>query len=484
MGDLLMKNNKKLWTIVPGLILLNNIIAIYLSIYTKAFHQDSLQHVHNAWNHFNGLLVYRDFFEHHGPLYTLFNSFLLSKFDSPASFETLIIFRHYSFFSTLLILCLIFLIAKVFLKKRSLALLSTTVFTMWHISQSVAVEIRPDLLQTVFALLGFYILIRNLNSKQVLRLMLSGCCFGLMISCNFKSIILLVALALFFLYEYYMQREARILKSGLYLGLGVLFVYGLFAMYFYSQGALKDFLYYNTIFNFLFSNHWSYGNLGLRYTAIHFAKDFMLCLSAILGMFSLGLKLKSQRLMIVCSLLSLYGCFNGLFPHYCIIFLPFISIYVAQGLNHYLIEKEFNGKRLVILFLIGLALVTNNIRKTRLVESRRYLGQKKTLEFAVEHFSRDQAIAAYRRVCPAYIFNNDIDYFWFESYDIARVSGKDPFDLQEFDKLELTERPIVAFMPVFDDERTRDRHAYFQKHYQRIGPEPFQCIWQSKTLSN
>ncbi|MDA0772757.1 MAG: glycosyltransferase family 39 protein [Cyanobacteria bacterium] len=478
-------DTKKLWVIIPALILLNNIVAIYHSIYHKPFNQDDFQHVHNAWNQFSGLLVYRDFFEHHGPLYTFLNSFLLNKLENPASFETLIIFRHYSFFLTLLILVLIFLIAKFFLKSRSLALLSSTVFTMWHISQSVAVEIRPDLLQTVFELLGFYILLVNLKTRRVLGLLLSGCFFGLMISCNFKSIILLVAIFLFLFYEYYKEREARSLMIGLCLGLGVLFVYSLFAIYFYSQGALRDFLYYNTWFNFQFSNYWSYGNYGIRYTLLNFAKDFMLCIFTLLGILSIGFKSKSQQLLLVCSLLPLYGCFNGLFPHYCIIFLPFMSIFASQGFNHYLIQRELKRKGLVILFLMGLALLTSNIKKTKVNESPRYLSQKNTLEFTLKHFSRDREIATYSRACPAYVFNKDFHYLWFESYDINRILEKYPFDLNQLEQLKTSQKPIVAFMAIVDNERTHKRQAYFSKNYQLLGPAPFQCIWQApKTLSN
>ncbi|MDA1021573.1 MAG: glycosyltransferase family 39 protein, partial [Cyanobacteria bacterium] len=279
------KSSKNLWLILPILILVNNIFVLYRNITYNFFSQDEFQHVHNAWNQFNGLMIYRDFFDHHGPIYTLLNSFILTKINEPASFETLIIFRHYSFFTSLLIFILVFLIAKFFLKTNSLALLTTMVVTMWHITQVASIEIRPDLLQTVFALLGFYLFVINQKTTKVLVFVLSGCLFGLMLCCNFKSIILLAAIFIFLAYEYYKEKQPRSLMIGLLMLLGALFVYAMFGIYFYSQGALNEFLYYNTVFNFSFSTNRSYDYIGMQLTSTNFLKDFLLCLFSILGIY-------------------------------------------------------------------------------------------------------------------------------------------------------------------------------------------------------
>lgn len=479
MGGLVVKDSKNLWIISPILILLNNIFAIYQNIYLKPFSEDEFQHVHNAWNQFNGLMIYRDFFDHHGPIYTLLNSFILTKINEPASFDTLIIFRHSSFFTSLLIFILVFLIAKFLLKTISSALLTTMVFTMWHIIQATSIEIRPDLLQSVFALLGFYLFVINQKTTKVWVFVLSGCLFGLMLCCNFKSIILLLAIFLFLLSEYYQKREARSLQIGLFIAIGVSLVYLVFGIYFYSQGALNDFLYYTTIFNFSLAGNRSYAYIGMQLTSLNFLKDFLLCSFTLLGLFSMQLKSSQTRLLLLCTLLPIYGCFKGFFPYYCIIFLPFMSIFTANGVNNYLIKRKMSQKKLVILLLLGLAIFTNNIKKVKSAPDLKYLSQKNTLDFALQNFSREAKIATYHRACPAYVFNKDIDYFWFENSDISRVTGRDPFVVKEG-----TEPAIIVFLDKVYDPLNNKKKSYLQKHYQSVGPGSLQCIWLKGRLKH
>lgn len=108
--------------IICCLFTLNNLKWIYFLICNAVFNQDEFQHTHIAWNSYQGLTIYKDFFEHHGPFYAFFNSFILSILENPASFDTLVLFRKISFFAFCLILMLIFIITKKSLKRDMIML--------------------------------------------------------------------------------------------------------------------------------------------------------------------------------------------------------------------------------------------------------------------------------------------------------------------------------------------------------------------------
>ena len=148
---------------LPGLfflsIVVNNFYWIYNFIRTRGFYNpDCFQHTHIAWNMSQGLTLYKDFFEHHGPLYSLLNGFILSKLKNPASIETLFLLREISFFSSIACVILVFLIAKNIFRQNNLALLSIAIYSMWHVLQSVTFNIRPDIMQNLFMLLAIYFL--------------------------------------------------------------------------------------------------------------------------------------------------------------------------------------------------------------------------------------------------------------------------------------------------------------------------------------
>ncbi len=200
----MLKLFKKIPETLPSLfflsIVVNNFYWIYNFIRTRGFYNpDCFQHTHIAWNISQGLTLYKDFFEHHGPLYSLLNGFILSKLKNPASIETLFLLREISFFSSIACVVLVFLIAKNIFRQNNLALLSIAIYSMWEIVHSVSIHIRPDILQNLFMLLAIYLFFKAKDFNNKVFFFLSGFSFAIMLLFNFKTLIILAAL-IFLLY--------------------------------------------------------------------------------------------------------------------------------------------------------------------------------------------------------------------------------------------------------------------------------------------
>ncbi len=77
------------WLAIGGFLLLNIGLA-FLRLVNKPFNPDELQHLHIAWLIAQGKIVYRDFWEHHGPLYSLFNGALIHLFNAEPTVRILL----------------------------------------------------------------------------------------------------------------------------------------------------------------------------------------------------------------------------------------------------------------------------------------------------------------------------------------------------------------------------------------------------------
>lgn len=189
---------------------------IYKFIYIHPFNQDEFQHTHIAWNVYNSKIIYKDFFEHHGPLYALINGkIILQMLNNPASIDTLFLLRKFSFFTYFFIVALIFLLCHSFVKEQNECVrklspfFSITIFSLWYVVHKQIFSIRPDIYQVFFMLLGFLLVFYSLDFKKYRRifLILAGSAFGLMLLCNFKTILIFIILLIVYLLEAFEKKN-------------------------------------------------------------------------------------------------------------------------------------------------------------------------------------------------------------------------------------------------------------------------------------
>jgi hypothetical protein len=407
-----------------------NLYRLYKGCFNKQYGVDDFEHIHVVWRTFQGDLIYKDFFEHHGPLYYFVTKLLFFFENNIASYETFTNLRQFSFFFTLLTCVLLFLIVKNISGSYTVSLLSLAFYSAWNAFLYQGQSIRPDTLHNFLMYLGIYLLIKNLHNRDLLKLFFVGLIFGLMIMGNFKMIVVIAALAVFYILEALIKRNWNIGLDFIYILLGVLAVFTLFALYFFFQGALSEFVHYNTTFNFTYTKHspWGVEDAFKRNTVIFFQTDLLLTIFSIISIFFLNFKKVTVRFLAIMFFITLYGTFHGCYIHYSLVYLPIVS-YAAANFACKLLKNFFKFKiSLILSFILALIFFSNFYNKLNYIvkqaPNKKLLEQKKQLDWALKNIPRDEIVSIQRRGCSASVFFKDRKYFW-------RTGGAESYAAQE-----------------------------------------------------
>ena len=166
----------------------------------RFFDPDELQHTHDAWCAFKGMLPYRDFFEHHTPWYYYLLRPFFHAFSVDTSFESA---RHFLIFGRVLSLLLTAIAVALLVRlgrlagNRRVGALAGLLFVGMPIATQKTLEIRPDALALPFTIGGFVLLLAGLangvggTTKQRWYFLGGGLGLGAAIMCTQKILFVL-----------------------------------------------------------------------------------------------------------------------------------------------------------------------------------------------------------------------------------------------------------------------------------------------------
>ncbi len=189
------------------LIICFNFSANIFNVINSPFDADEWQHLHIAWDVFNGKIIYKDFIEHHGCLYPFLNSAIFSIFNLKPDLYTVSIFRDTNLIYSLLILFLTYKIAKEISGDLILSVLSTALLSSLIFYQDTTTQIRPDGLQNVFWLIGVLLIIKNIDFNKLLPSFGGGVFISLSVLTNPKALIEPASVVLYFILIYYYKAD-------------------------------------------------------------------------------------------------------------------------------------------------------------------------------------------------------------------------------------------------------------------------------------
>ncbi|NBX76386.1 MAG: hypothetical protein EBQ92_07510 [Proteobacteria bacterium] len=232
------------------------------------FHDDEFQHTHLAWNTFQGKVIYRDFFDSHGPLSAFFNSLLFKlKAGEVASVETLYFLRHVNLIAMGVTALFLFGCIYVLTKNVVWGFLAMALYTGTLSIKTSAFQIRPDGYVALFALGSLWLW---LTRRRFLSGIFLGICLGF--HPKFLPINLAVLAADFFILTK-RKREGSVFT----LLLGEFIVLGVISLWFLQKGA----------FQLAVEGQWV-SNFERAYSAVIIKKDYFRLLRANRG-FETGL---------------------------------------------------------------------------------------------------------------------------------------------------------------------------------------------------
>jgi len=151
----------------------------------RLFDPDEFEHLHAAFCINNGMVPYRDFFEHHPPLFWIGLQPLYLFFDNPI--RILVAGRILMFFVTVGIALVTCQLSSL-LYGRCVGVISVLLLICIQMFVEKSMEIRPDGLETLFWLLFLQLSIRAIRSERGIVYFLFGICAGISILFSQKVI--------------------------------------------------------------------------------------------------------------------------------------------------------------------------------------------------------------------------------------------------------------------------------------------------------
>ncbi|MFH1039029.1 MAG: glycosyltransferase family 39 protein [PVC group bacterium] len=227
--------------IALGLIIVSFCFRLHL-LFVRYIDPDEMEYLHAAYCVRSGMVPYRDFFQHHAPLYYYLLGAVYAGGISPAA---IFLGRTTSLLFTLLILALTYRLAER-LGDRTAAWVATVWLSFNFVFLWRTVEIRPDLPALFFYLIGLNLLLDGMARAGKNRAFWAGAALGLAALCTQKILFPLLGMMaglLFFLTaETGNTPSSRPAHAPLVLSFlgGLLLPPLLCALYFLARGALPD----------------------------------------------------------------------------------------------------------------------------------------------------------------------------------------------------------------------------------------------------
>jgi 4-amino-4-deoxy-L-arabinose transferase-like glycosyltransferase len=311
----------------------------------RYFDPDEFEHLHFAWCISKGMVPYRDFFEHHSPWFHYALAALMPFYQVESRFDDAIAFiclaRRIDVMLAAAALALTFLLARLWRGSQS-GWIAIALLAVAPVFARKTFEIRPDVLALVLWLACLVALVRALSaaSLSVRRraglFALSGLLLGSAIMTTQKLLMVMPGFALAMLWyvaDGQRQWRTRAREVGLqFAGFGVPILATL--TYFWSQGALGAFIYFNLTLNL----HWKAHQSPYFLLNHGFAENPSLLVFGGLGLILQGFCESRQRAFSVGKLLILSSAalIAGLWEmpvaqeHYYLTFLPLLAIFSAR----------------------------------------------------------------------------------------------------------------------------------------------------------
>lgn len=411
-----------LWVFLLGM---NICIALSFLIYLP-FNLDEFQHTHIAWNMFeNQKVLYRDFWDHHGPLFPFINYVWFSIFNLEAQVTTFYFLRGISFLYLGVALFITYKIGHLVFKSKSIAYLSTAVLSSLHYFHVRGVEVRPDLFQDILWLAGLYIILITIQAYRHYLPLLAGVLFGLALETNAKIGIGIAAVLLFLAGEVLFGKKRRERWYAIVLILvGMLSVHAVFAIYFFSQGALLEYYKHGYLFNFILIGMDEGATVVAQSVRVLITYQLPLVIGSVAGVLILAkeifLKYESRTaLFLFVTVFCSSGIFFGLHAQFFLMFLPLLAIASGVGMIRIFNMWGHSSIRGVIFSMIVLSAFFLPM-ESHLMSQVQYFRtntqlldlQKATTNFVLENTQREESVGYFWNLCGGYVFNQDPQYYW------------------------------------------------------------------------
>ncbi|MFQ5686138.1 MAG: ArnT family glycosyltransferase [Candidatus Scalindua sp.] len=372
------------------------IVILFISL-NRWFDCDEFEAIHSSWKILRGEKIYIDFFQNHHPFFYYQMLPVIAIFKE--SIATIIALRIMVFLMLLLIFIVTYLISiRVFGKETgiiSVVLLATTLIFI-----TPAIEIRPDVPQTLFGLLSVLLLIDYFENKSVKYLALSSFFLGLSFLFLQKAVFLILLTGGILLVDAY-RKNINGRNLLLYLVVFVITIAPYFT-YLLHTNSFSSYIMFGWIINMKYLNQFS----PFGYLKIAFRENTMLWCFWLLGFLFFTDTPDQKRLRVLSLGLFIFIFFvRSPYKQYLMMAMPLVAILSANAINS-IFRK--NTKMFLVVLIISIILPCYVLLCRKEKPSNRKQLEKINYVLSVT----DKEDYVYDGDTLFNVFRKDIDFFW------------------------------------------------------------------------
>jgi len=485
-------------TAAYGLVLAANVVFCVLTVFRRPFGWDELQHAHITWHVSQGEVVYRDFFEHHGPLYPLVNGILWRIFGWESRFETLHVLRLVSCAFLAVILWTTYAMGRLLSGRRRVGLFAATVASSFLWFQEKATEIRPDLLQNALWLGALYFVLAAQTGKRS-RMVVAGLLAGLAVQTNTKAALGIVAVGGFLVASILWETERRrALAADLGAMIGGFFVSSSVVLgYFAATGALRQLLDLAYLHNVLLLREHSAAD-GIHMFLVkplrHDGVFIVIALVGLLRAWSAARKAESDgarralRLLVVATVVTSAGILSGQYMQYYLCFLPLFGVSVGLYFDgpDGLFSRLSSGPRSRLRFaqvalalwfswsVVGTFFFRESVAPEAWMAIQTLAEQRASTKAILDGTARGEPAALLSPQCAGYSFVPDAQYHWWpDPHNVQVLMRTEKRDVFGADLIATLEARRVRYVLFHESGLPPPRplvRAHLDRAYEREGP--------------
>lgn len=446
---------EKLWILVLWTILGGVLVSLYYYSAYSHFDKDEIEHIHTAWKMLQGQEIYVDFFQHHHPF---FHYLLIPVIDFVgANINSILAVRNVMFFMTILILVVTYLLSQCIFENFELSIISIILTSTVSTFYMASIEIRPDVPQALAGLVSIYFLFSYYRNKSLLSLLLSSVFLALSFLFLQKSLVLISAIGVIFIYDLF--KKNLTLKHLSYYVVVFLMCISPYYIYLFINGSIEQYFTMNWLVNLYLPQY----HPKIQYIQLALKENTLTLILYIIGLYTL-LKSGLERRFVFLSLLLLIlpiMFLKNIWKQYFILAIPLIGI-IASYPIYTLFRKRW--VRLVILIsalYIPMSIMHNhNFFK---MEQNRQAKQIDRINYVLS--ITDENDKVYDREIVFNVFRDDIDYFWFCANCLVAFNNIKGYQLDIYDSIERHKPKVIAKNLInYNDRRIKPYYEISDKY--------------------
>ncbi len=444
-------------TLFVGSLLALSLVLLFLMSINHAFDfHDEFEAMHTTWKMFQGQEIYDDFIQHHHPFtyYTLLPLYAL--FGSTT--EVLIAARVFMFFQLLAMFALTYLIAWEVYRKHLTALTGTLLLSLTTLFTAKAIEIRPDVPQSLLSLLGLYLMVRFFRTRSLWLLVASGLAFGVSILFLQKGIVFAGLAGLVLLGRWLFGRDVTFAQGLLFAG-SVIAATLPYALYLLLSAQMQSFIFWNFTYNTLYYElrGWEAGKLVRNTYALYSDNHFLLLLFAGSLLFLRKRRLEWELLFLAAGVFGFTLATGRHNLQYYLLIFPFVAILAAQSLTVGL--RGYKAVAALVLVFVSLMPFANYVADIALDTNGPQLAK---IQYVLDLTDEDDYV--YDGNITFNLFRRDVDFIWYmagEPYKAAETLAiLMDYDYNIYEAIERFEPEVISNFGIEDMSDPRIANHY------------------------